>query len=257
MSDLAIITGASSGIGLELARCAASDGYALLICADDPRIHEVAEMLRANAAAEVEAVQADLSTRSEVARLLAQSGNRPPALLMANAGIGLGEKFLDQDIAAALNVINTNVGGTLALVHEVGRQMRRAGEGRILITGSIAGYMPGSFQAVYNGTKAFLDSFSYALRDELLDSGVTVTCLMPGPTDTEFFDRANMTDTPIGSSNDKDDPAKVARTGYAAMRQGESGVVPGFMNKVQTVFAGLLPETLLARMHRRMARPER
>ena len=93
------------------------------------------------------------------------------------------------------HVIDTNITGTIYLIQKVGRDMQARGQGRILITGSIAGFMPGSFQAVYNGTKAFIDSFSFALRNELKDSGVTVTCLMPGETDTEFFERADMMDT--------------------------------------------------------------
>jgi len=250
---LAVVTGASSGIGYELARCAARDGFALVICAEEAEIDIATDRLR-DGGARVEAVQADLAAPEGVERLLAALAGRPVAALFANAGVGLGGRFLDQDPDAALDVVNINIMGTLALVHAVGRRMQAQGAGRILITGSVAGYMPGSHNAVYNGTKAFLDSFAYALRDELLESGVTVTCLMPGPTDTEFFERAGMEDTRIGES-DKADPADVAQKGYEAMMRGESGVVTGFMNKVQTVFAGLLPETLVAKMHRRMAEP--
>src|SRR3546814_5827442 len=111
---------------------------------------------------------------------------RPVDALLANAGRGLGHGFLDQDLDKAKQVVNLNIVGTISLIHKVGRQMRQRGQGKILITGSIAGFIPGSFQAVYNGTKAFVDSFSTALRNELKDTGVTVTCLMPGPTETEF-----------------------------------------------------------------------
>src|SRR3546814_15661431 len=110
--------------------------------------------------------------------------------------------------------------------------MRQRGQGKILITGSIACFIPGSFQAVYNGTKAFVDSFSTALRNELKDTGVTVTCLMPGPTETEFFERAELMDTKVGQE-EKADPAKVAVDGYAAMKKGEAGVVRGFMNRTE------------------------
>ena len=146
----------------------------------------------------MEAVQADLATPEGVEALIAAIGDRPVDALLANAGVGLGDAFLDQDLGAAERVVDTNITGTIALVHVLGRRMRDRGEGRILITGSIAGFLPGSFQAVYNGTKAFIDSFTLALRNELKDSGVTVTCLMPGPTDTEFFERAEMLDTPVG-----------------------------------------------------------
>ena len=133
-------------------------------------------------------MQADLATLEGVDRLCAadRAGGRSHALL-ANAGRGLGKGFLDQDFDDARHVVDTNITGTIYLIQKVGRECARSGHGRILITGSIAGFMPGTYQAVYNGTKAFLDSFSYALREELKDSGVTVTCLMPGATETEFF----------------------------------------------------------------------
>jgi uncharacterized protein len=250
---LAIVTGASSGIGLELAKCCAEDGYELLICSDTGEIEVAARALRAEKA-QVEAVQADLATPTGVERLVDVTGERPVEVLLANAGVGLGDAFLDQDLDRALRVVDLNVTGTISLIHSVGRAMRVRGRGRILITGSVAGFMPGSFQAVYNGTKAFLDSFSMALRNELKDTGVTVTCLMPGATETDFFETAGMLDTKVGQS-EKADPADVARQGYRAMMNGDSGVVTGFMNKVQTAFSGIIPDTVLAQMHRRMAEP--
>jgi short-subunit dehydrogenase len=254
-NPFAVVTGASTGIGLELARCCAADGYDLLICADEARIEEAAGELRRDGAT-VEAVIADLGTPEGVDRLIAAIGDRPVDALLANAGRGLGNAFLDQDLARAQEVIDVNVSGTVALIHRVGRRMRQRNAGRILITGSIAGFIPGSFQAVYNASKAFLDSFSWALRNELKETDVTVTCLMPGPTDTQFFERADMEATPVGSSDSKDDPAMVARQGYEAMQKGASGVTTGFMNKVQATFAGLIPDSLLAEMHRRMAEPK-
>jgi uncharacterized protein len=132
--------------------------------------------------------------------------------------------------------------------------MRSRGKGRILITGSIAGFMPGTYQAVYNGTKAFLDSFSFALRKELEDSGVTVTCLMPGATETDFFERADMLDTKVGQGR-KDDPADVAKTGFDAMMRGDGDVVSGWMNKLRSAIALVTPSSVLAEMHRKMAEP--
>jgi len=152
------------------------------------------------------------------------------------------------------HVINTNITGTIDLIQRVAKQMRRQNAGRILITGSIAGYMPGTFQAVYNGTKAFIDSFSYALRNELKDTGVTVTCLMPGATDTDFFARADMLDTKVGSE-DKADPADVAKTGFEAMEKGEAGVIAGASNKLRAALASFVPDTMLAEQHRKMAEP--
>jgi uncharacterized protein len=146
--------------------------------------------------------------------------------------------------------------GTIYLIHKVGRNMRKRGAGRILITGSIAGFIPGTYQAVYNGTKAFMDSFSFALRAELKDSGVTVTCLMPGATDTEFFKRADMLDTKVGAGK-KDDPADVAKLGFEAMMKGEGDVVSGWKNKIQSAMATVTPSGILAEQHRKMAEPGR
>jgi short-subunit dehydrogenase len=152
-------------------------------------------------------------------------------------------------------VINTNITGTIDLIQRIARDMRARGAGRILITGSIAGYMPGTFQAVYNGTKAFLDSFAFALGNELKDSGVTVTCLMPGVTDTEFFARADLLDTKVGTQEHKADPAGVAKTGFDAMERGDPGVVAGLSNKLRVALSGLVPDVMLAEQHRKMAEP--
>jgi short-subunit dehydrogenase len=150
-------------------------------------------------------------------------------------------------------VIDTNITGTVYLIHKIGNDMRRRNAGRILITGSIAGFTPGSFQAVYNGSKAFLDSFSFAIREELRDTGVSITCLMPGATETEFFRRADMMDTKIGTS-EKDDAAMVAKTGFEAMMRGDGDVVTGLKNKLQSA-ANVLPAGVLARQHRHQAEP--
>jgi short-subunit dehydrogenase len=166
----------------------------------------------------------------------------------------LGGSFLDQDFGDVMWVINTNITGTLYLIQKVGRDMRARRAGRILITGSIAGFLPGTYQAVYNGTKAFLDSFSFALRHEIKDSGVTVTCLMPGATETDFFERADMLDTKIGQSK-KDDPADVAKQGFKAMMRGEGDVVTGWHNKLQSAIALVTPSDTLAERHRRAAEP--
>jgi short-subunit dehydrogenase len=126
--------------------------------------------------------------------------------------------------------------------------------GRILVTGSIAGYQPGAFQAVYNGTKAFIDSFALALREEIKDAGVTVTCLMPGVTDTEFFERADMLDTKVGAG-EKMDPAKVAKIGFDAMMDGEADVVAGWKNKMIVAASDVTPGEQLAKKHAKVAKP--
>jgi len=151
-------------------------------------------------------------------------------------------------------VIDTNVTGTLYLIHRVGQDMRERNQGRILITGSIAGFMPGTYQAVYNGTKALLDSFAYALRAELEKSGVSVTCLMPGATETEFFERADMLDTKVGAG--KKQPAdEVAKLGFDAMMRGDGEVIAGWNNKLRAAIARLMPSGLMAEQHRKMAEP--
>ena len=151
-------------------------------------------------------------------------------------------------------MINTIITGTVYLIHKVGNDMRRRNAGRILITGSIAGFTPGSFQAIYNASKAFLDSFSFAIREELRDTKLTVTCLMPGATETKFFERAGMMDTAVGTAK-KDDAAEVAKTGFDAMMRGDGGVVAGLKNKIQAGVANVMPAGVLARQHRGMAEP--
>ena len=250
---LAIVTGASTGIGYELALQCATNGFDLVVVADEPDIADAAETMR-QGTQEVIAVEADLATVEGNDRLLAATGGRPVDALLANAGRGLGRAFVDQDWDAIRRVIDTNVTGTTYLLHKVARDMQRRGEGRILITGSIAGFMPGSFQAVYNGTKAYLNSLAFALRDELMNSGVTVTVLEPGPTETEFFRRAMMLDTPVGEGA-KDDAKMVAEVGFRAMMDGESDIVAGWKNKVQTTLANVTPNEMLAKAHRRMAEP--
>lgn len=221
----------------------------MLRAACDPRIHDVAAALGRRGPdgppVQVDAVQADLATAAGVDALYERARGRHVDALLANAGHGLGRAFLDQDLADIQHVVDTNITGTIRLIHRIGRDMRTRGRGRILITGSIAGFIPGSFSAVYNGTKAFVDSFSHALRDELRDSGVTVTCLMPGATDTAFFERAGMMDTRLGRE-DKDDPADVARVGFDAMMSGEGDV---------TAVASVTPASTLAAQHRKQAEP--
>jgi len=250
---IAVVTGASSGIGYELARPLAEDGHDLILAADTD-LEEAIEGLEA-LGGRVEGLHADLATEAGTAALWALVGDRPIDVLAANAGHGLGRGFLDQGMSDILHVVDTNVTGTLRIAHLAGRRMRERGQGRILFTGSIAGLMPGSFQAVYNASKAFVDSFSFALRNELKHSGVTVTVLMPGPTETNFFRRAGLLDTKVGQDEQKMDPAEVARQGYEALKRGDGDVVAGLGNKVQAAMAAVTPQTVLAEQHRKMAEP--
>ena len=249
---LALVTGASSGIGYELARIAAENGHDLILAADRS-LDSVSECLKAFGGS-VETIEGDLATTEGVDGLLETVRGRPIDALFANAGQGLGGAFLDQDFADVRHVVDTNITGTIYLIHRVARQMRDANRGRILVTGSIAGYIPGSFQLVYNGTKAFIDSFTWGLREEMKDTGVSVTLLMPGATDTEFFVRAHMEDTKVGRMK-KDDPAAVAQVGYDAMMKGQTDVVYGLKNKIQSSIANVTPASVLAAQHRKQAEP--
>ncbi len=252
--QFAVVTGASSGIGYELARQFAENGFDLLICADRP-LAEAAQGLQSTGAA-VRTLEADLSTQEGVEQLYREikTAGRSVDALAANAGVGHGQAFFDQDPNDWLRIVNTNITGTLGLVYAVGRDMREAGRGRILITSSVASKLPGTFQAVYNGSKAFLQSFSFALREELKDTGVSVTALLPGATETEFFERGELMDTKVGQAK-KDDPAMVAKAGFEGLMKGEGDVTAGLKNKLQMLAARLMPETELAKMHRGMAEP--
>jgi uncharacterized protein len=243
----AIITGASTGIGLELARIAADEGYDLLLVADTPF---------SSVPGHAETLVTDLSGFEGVDQMLALAGDRPIDLVCANAGHGLGHEFLDQAPEAWRNVIDTNVIGTTYLLHRVLKQMVARGSGKILVTGSIAGLIPGSYQAVYNATKAYVDNLCGGLRGELVDhDGITLTTLLPGATDTEFFHRAHMDDTKIGQAK-KADPAKVARDGWDALMDGKDDVVSGAMNKLQAMGSHILPESVAAKLHADEAKPQ-
>jgi len=248
-SKFAIITGASTGIGAELAKLASAENYDLLLVADTA--FELAP-----ASSNVQTLNVDLSTIEGVAQLLEAAGGRRIDLLCANAGHGLGGAFLDQAVTDWRHVLDTNVTGTVYLLQQILMRMVAQGEGKVLVTGSIAGWMPGSFAAVYNGTKAFIDNFTAALRNELQDhEGITITTLEPGPVETEFFHRAGMDDTKVGQDDSKSDPRDVAKDGWDAMMAGKDTIISGWKNKLQVAAAGILPQSIPAQQHRKMAEP--
>lgn len=255
MADkLAVVTGASTGIGFELASIASENGYDLIVVADEPLIDSAASDFR-NHGVEVVSVEADLSSYGGVDKLLEATAGRQIDILCANAGHGHGGAFLEQAPDVWRHTIDTNITGTIYLLQKVLADMVARNDGKILVTGSIAGYVPGAFNAVYNGTKAFVDNFTEALRNEIKESdGVTLTTLMPGATETEFFARADMLDTKVGQQ-DKADAGKVARDGWDAMMTGEGVIVSGFYNKLQVAAAGVVPQAVLAEQHRKMAEP--
>jgi len=254
---LALVTGASSGIGLELARQFASNGFDLVIAAEDAELDPARAELE-SLGGSVEAVRADLATEAGVDELWDRVKGIGRALdaVVLNAGVGAGGPFTENELARELQVIDLNVRGTVHLAKHAAVAMVAAGRGRIMFTSSIASTMPGTYQAVYNGSKAFVQSFAVALREELEDTGVTVTSLMPGPTETEFFERAEMSDTPVGGTDAKDDPADVAKQGFEAMMKGEEQVVAGSLTtKLQGRAGRFVPDAVKAKAHGLMAKP--
>lgn len=254
----AVVTGASSGIGFELARQFASHDYDLLIVAENKSIDDAARVLEETGAV-VQSLQSDLATYEGVEELYKtiQTSGRHLDAVAINAGVGVSGDFARQtDLEEELNLINLNVVSPVHLTKRLLKDMLSNGGGKILFTSSIAGTMPGPFQAVYNASKAFLKSFAEAIRNELKDSDVTITVLMPGATETEFFDRAHMQDTKLGANPEKDDPAEVARQGFDALMAGKDHVVAGsFKNKLQALAGHILPDTVMAEMHRKQSEP--
>jgi uncharacterized protein len=254
---LAVVTGASSGIGHELAKELAAQGFDLLVVAENEVITTVPAQLE-RAGSQVTAIQTDLTVPKEVDGLAAKirALNRPVSILAINAGVGVSGGFVrDTSLADQLAVVDLNVRSAVHLAKLLVPDMVDRARGRVLFTSSIAATSPGPFQAVYHASKAFLQSFAQGLREELRDTGVTVTAAMPGPTATRFFERAGMTDTKI-AADPKDDPAEVARQAVSATLAGKDHVVTGSLrNKVQAVAGRVLPDRLLTAVHRKASAP--
>jgi len=255
----AVVTGASSGIGYELARVFAKNGYDLLVTSGSPGSEEAARDL-GSVGTNVQSVQADLATHDGVEKLwqAIKATGRPIDAIAINAGVGVGGKFAETDLEKELNLIQLNVTSTVHLAKYVVRDMLSRGSGRILFTSSIAGTMPTPLEAVYGASKAFVLSFSQSLHHELKDTGITVTALQPGPTDTNFFHRAGMDDTKVGSEGKyTNDPAEVAQQGYDALMAGEDHVFASSMKtKVQGELGKFMPESVKAKMHEKQAEPK-
>ncbi len=255
---LAIITGASSGIGFELAKVFGKNGYDLVVVAENEKIFTAKTDLELTGA-KVHAYQIDLSNYTDVEEFyhIVSDLDRPIDAIALNAGIGVGGSFAKQtSLEDELTMLNLNVVSTVHLSKRIVKMMLKQGRGKVLFTSSIASLMPGPFEAVYAASKAFVQSFAIALRNELTDTGITVTSLMPGATETNFFHRAGMDDTKIGKSK-KDDPALVAQQGFDALMEGRDHVIAGsLMNNLQGGLTKIIPETMAASMHRAQAEPE-
>jgi uncharacterized protein len=253
---LAVVTGASNGIGYELAKQFAQNGFDLIVTSTGPSINEAAQAFEA-LGAKVETVQTDLATYDGVETLYKKIQAAGPVDAIAiNAGVGVGGDFArETNLQDELNLINLNVVSTVHLAKRVVKDMVERKQGRVLFTSSVAAIMPGPFEAVYAASKAFIQSFSEAIRNELKDTGVTVTALMPGPTETSFFHRADMDDTKVGA-NKKDDPAEVAKQGFDALMAGKDHVLAGSLGtKIQGMVAQVLPDTVKAEFHRQLSEP--
>jgi short-subunit dehydrogenase len=252
----AVVTGASSGIGLELAKQFLANQFDVMIVADGADIHDVARQLHRDDV-RVYPQEVDLATREGVEQLcrVLDDLRRPIDAIALNAGVGVGGPFLETDLEAEIRMIRLNCESVVRLAKYALRQMTARGQGRVLITSSIAGTMPAPFEAVYGATKAFDLSLSEALNFELKDTGVTVTAMQPGPTDTRFFDRAGLQDTKVGT-DEKDDPADVARQGFEAMMKGKDKVIVGSLKtKLMGVSNEVMPENLKARQHAKLSEP--
>lgn len=251
----AVVTGASSGIGLELARQCLEHDFDVLVCAEDAAIDSIPTLLAGAGA--VIALRADLATRDGVEHLVSaiRSHRRPVDALLLNAGVGVGGEFIKTDLDEELRLIALNCGHTVHLAKRILPDMVARGQGRVLITGSVVSTAPNPYQAVYGASKAFVMSFGEAVRYELKDTGVTVTVLQPGATDTDFFVRADLEDTKVGQA-DKDDPALVARQGFEAMMDGKDSVLGGSLkSKAGGLMNELLPETVKAAQAGKTTKP--
>jgi short-subunit dehydrogenase len=253
---LALVTGASSGIGRELAKQFAQHGFDLIVAAENVELDDAVDELRGMGAV-VAPVSVDLTRRADVERLVAgvQGAGRPLDAAAINAGVGVGGPFADTDLEAELRLVELNCASTVHLAKRVVQGMTARGEGRILVTSSVASQAPQPFQAVYGASKAFVQSFALALREELKDTGVTVTALLPGPTETEFFERAGLEDTRVGAA-EKDDPAQVARQGFEGLMKGEASVFGGSLtSRAMGRLAAVTPDSIGAKATRPMAEP--
>jgi short-subunit dehydrogenase len=255
---LAVVTGASSGIGYWLAKELATKGYDLVVCSAGPRLQDAAVHFE-ETGVQVNEVTADLATPEGVDTLwgVLEGLNRPIDVACINAGVGVGGLFNETDVDEELNMVQLNCASTVHLAKHVVQDMTARGAGHILFTASIAGEMVAPREAVYAATKAFVLSFAHSLRYELRDTGVSVTALQPGPTDTDFFDRAGMSDTEVGTKGKTEsEPQDVAKQGLEALFAGKDHVYAASLKtKIEGMISNVIPGAAKAAMHEKMAKP--
>jgi len=252
-----LITGATSGIGYELAKIFAANGHSLIIVArDEQALERVAGELIQQHGVDVVRISRDLFDPNNAFSLYdeVKQKNLKVDVLVNDAGQGLYGEFADTDIQRELDIIHLNISSLVVLTKLFLQDMLIAGNGKILNLSSIASKVPGPWQSVYHGTKAFVQSFSESIRHEMKDRGVTITALLPGATDTDFFNKAEMLDSKIVQGN-LADAATVAKDGYDALMSGDDKVVSGFMNKLQTSMAAITPEPMLAAQMEKQQEP--
>ena len=257
-NELALVTGASSGIGHALAAQLADRGYDLVLCSAGERLQQVARDVQSEGV-QVSVLQADLSTRDGVDQLWRETSqlNRPVSIACLNAGVGVGGLFSETSLEDEINMVELNCTGTVHLAKHLVKHMLQQGTGKILFTASIAGEMVAPREAVYAATKAFVLSFAHSLRFELSDSDITVTALQPGPTDTDFFHRAGMDDTPVGQDGKSESqPEDVAHQGIEALLSGKDHVyAASAKTKLEGMLANVVPGSVKGAMHEKMAKP--
>ncbi len=249
---MALITGASSGIGAELARLCAADGYGLILIArrTDRLVQLGAELAGAHGV-KYRTIAADLAAPDAAAVIYQQTSGETVDILINNAGFGLRGRYDQTDWDAEARLIQVNITALAQLTKLFAKDMVRRGSGRILNVGSTAAFVPGPLMAMYYASKAFVVSFSEALSKEFEGTGVTVTVLCPGPTRTEFDTAAGITDSKLfrGSAMTAQE---VARIGYRAMMAGQAEVIAGARNRWMILSTRLAPRTMLATIAKRL-----
>ena len=257
-NKLAVVTGASSGIGYNLAKVFAENGFDLIIDAEGARLPQAAADLKA-LGVNVTPVQADLATPQGCQQFwkTVESTDRKVDAVAINAGVGVGGLFVDTDLEKELKMIRLNCEGTVHIAKLAAGKLVAQKDGKILITSSIAAEMVAPKEAVYAATKAFDQSFGKSLRYELKDTGVSVTLLQPGPVDTDFFNRAGAGDTQVGTEGKHEsEPYDVAKQGFKALMAGDEHVYAASLKtKIEGAIMGMVPDALKGAMHDNMLAP--